>query len=207
MKVCALISGGKDSLFAIHCVVASGHEVVAVGHIAPSAGGEPDSEMYQSVATEGIKTVAAALELPLFVQVSKNKSNCSQLEYTPSDGDEVEDLLLLLDNVKSHHDITAVCCGALLSDYQRIRVESVCQRVGLVNLAPLWQVDQKTYIEDLTALGFHNILVKVASLGLNKKHIGATLESVTPHLINLEQKYGVHPAGEGMLVIIQIRSL
>ena len=103
MKVCALISGGKDSLFALHCVVASGHEVVALGHIAPESGGEPDSEMYQSVATEGIETIAEALELPLFVQYSKNKSKCSQMDYVPADGDEVEDLLLLLETVKSHH--------------------------------------------------------------------------------------------------------
>ena len=72
MRVCALISGGKDSIFALHCVVASGHDVVCLGHIAPSCGGEPDSEMYQSVATEGIKTVSEALEIPVIIQDTRS---------------------------------------------------------------------------------------------------------------------------------------
>ena len=54
--------------------VASGHEVICIGHISPEKGGEPDSEMYQSVATEGISLVAEALDLPLFLQSSKSKS-------------------------------------------------------------------------------------------------------------------------------------
>jgi len=64
-------------------------------------------------------------------------------------------------------------------------------------LAPLWQADQKTYINDLNALNFEIILVKVASLGLNQKHVGKSLDAVTPHLIKLQERYGVHPAGEG----------
>ena len=82
----------------------------------------------------GLKTVADALELPLFIQISENKSNCSKMNYIPSSGDEVEDLFLLLENVKTQHDIDAICCGALLSDYQRVRVESVCARLDIVNL-------------------------------------------------------------------------
>ena len=70
---------------------------------------------------------------------SRNKSNCSSMEYSPSENDEVEDLLKLLAKVKAEYEIGGVTCGALLSDYQRIRVESVCDRLSIVNLAPLWQ--------------------------------------------------------------------
>ena len=177
--------------------VASGHEVNCIGHISPEEGGEPDSEMYQSVATEGISLVAEALELPLFLQSSKSKSKCSTMDYKPSEGDEVEDLYLLLDRMKKEKQIEGICCGALLSDYQRIRVESVCSRLGLVSFAPIWQKDQKQYISDLNTLGFEVVIVKVAALGLNRKHVGKLLEDLTPTLLTLEEKYGVHPAGEG----------
>ena len=80
MRVLGLISGGKDSIFAIHCVVASGHEVVALGHITPSRGEEPDSEMYQSVATEGINFVAQALECRITIE-----SVLTCLKYTGAD--------------------------------------------------------------------------------------------------------------------------
>ena len=38
MRVLALISGGKDSIFAMHVVHASGHDIVVLGHISPSPG-------------------------------------------------------------------------------------------------------------------------------------------------------------------------
>lgn len=38
MRVLALISGGKDSIFAMHVVQASGHDIVVLGHISPSQG-------------------------------------------------------------------------------------------------------------------------------------------------------------------------
>lgn len=59
------------------------------------------------------------------------------------------------------------------------------------------KVDQQTYIEDLNALGFDVLIVKVASLGLDKKHVGQRLSGLTEHLIQLNQRFGVHPAGEG----------
>ena len=50
---------------------------------------------------------------------------------------------------------------------------------------------------DLNELEFEVILVKVAAIGLGKKHLGAKLSDVTDHLFKLEGQYGVHPAGEG----------
>jgi hypothetical protein len=38
--------------------------------------------------------------------------------------------------------VDAVASGAVLSTYQRTRVESVCERLGLQSLAFLWQVSQ-----------------------------------------------------------------
>jgi diphthine-ammonia ligase len=43
------------------------------------------------------------------------------------EGDEVEDLYKLLLKVKqAHPEVTAVACGAIFSNYQRLRVENVC---------------------------------------------------------------------------------
>ena len=61
---------------------------------------------------------------------------------------------------KMEYEIDAISCGALLSDYQRVRVENICSRLGLVNFAPLWQKDQSQYLEDLEAVGINSVIVK-----------------------------------------------
>ncbi|KAI0193847.1 hypothetical protein F4808DRAFT_356928 [Astrocystis sublimbata] len=54
--------------------------------------------------------------------------------------DETESLVPLLRSVlAAHPEANALCTGAILSTYQRTRVESVAIRLGLVPLSYLWQ--------------------------------------------------------------------
>jgi diphthine-ammonia ligase len=65
-------------------------------------------------------------------------------------GDEVEDMFVLLNEVKRQiPSVTAVSSGAIASDYQRLRVESVCSRLGLVSLAYLWKQDQSLLLQEM----------------------------------------------------------
>lgn len=67
LKVIALISGGKDSIYNIIQCIKHGHEVVAVANLyASDQGKEQDSYMYQSVGTNVAVYIAQALDLPLF---------------------------------------------------------------------------------------------------------------------------------------------
>ena len=61
---------------------------------------------------------------------------------------------------------TAVCSGAILSDYQRIRVEHVCSRLGLVSLAYLWRRDQAELLDQMVDLGLESVLIKVSQYPL-----------------------------------------
>lgn len=72
------------------------------------------------------------------------------LSYNMTPGDEVEDMLLLLKEVKKQiPSVSAVSSGAIASDYQRLRVESVCSRLGLVSLAYLWKQDQSFLLQQM----------------------------------------------------------
>ena len=72
------------------------------------------------------------------------------LAYRMTPGDEVEDMSILLREVKRQiPSITAVSSGAIASDYQRIRVENVCSRLGLVSLAYLWKQDQSLLLQEM----------------------------------------------------------
>jgi diphthamide synthase (EF-2-diphthine--ammonia ligase) len=46
-----------------------------------------------------------------------------------------------------------VATGAILSNYQRTRVEAVCMRLGLVSLAFLWQSDQAELLDEMIHAG------------------------------------------------------
>ena len=64
-----------------------------------------------------------------------------------------------------------------------------------------YKVDQSDYVDELNAMDFQVLIVKVASLGLNKKHVGKHLSEITSYLDQLKDSYGVHPAGEGIFLI------
>lgn len=74
------------------------------------------------------------------------------LSYRTTPGDEVEDMFILLNEVKRQiPSVSAVSTGAIASDYQRLRVESICSRLGLVSLAYLWKQDQSLLIEEMAS--------------------------------------------------------
>lgn len=59
-------------------------------------------------------------------------------------------MFILLKEVKQQiPSVTAVSSGAIASDYQRLRVESVCSRLGLISLAYLWKEDQSLLLQEM----------------------------------------------------------
>eukprot|EP00177_Eucheuma_denticulatum_P001224 GFKZ01002205.1.p1 GENE.GFKZ01002205.1~~GFKZ01002205.1.p1 ORF type:complete len:658 (+),score=58.07 GFKZ01002205.1:313-2286(+) len=199
MKVVALLSGGKDSCYTLLRARQHGHSIIAIAHIQPPPHTpEPDSHMYQSVASSAVNTLAEAFQLPLFTVQTAAKALSTAMTYTPTKNDEVEDLVTLLAKVKdAHPDLQAVCAGALWSDYQRLRVESAASRLSLLSLAYLWRRDQKELIREMIEVGLDAIVVKVAGIGLNESHLGKSISEMLPTLLKLEQMYGSHVCGEG----------
>ena len=207
LKVVGLISGGKDSLFSIlHCLK-NGHEIVALANLHPpkpeNGGGveDMDSYMYQTVGHSVIPLYKEALGLPLYRQeisgTAANQDKC----YGPAEGsyiedaDETEALLPLLRKVKAYHpEVNALSNGAILSDYQRTRVESVAIRLGLVPLSYLWQWpnlpphSQSSLLEDMASVGQEARIIKVASGGLDDSFLWQNVAD--PRTITLLEKAG-----------------
>ncbi|XP_005885831.1 PREDICTED: diphthine--ammonia ligase isoform X1 [Myotis brandtii] len=100
--------------------------------------------------------------------------------------------------VEEKEEVEGISVGAILSDYQRVRVENVCKRLNLQPLAYLWQRNQEDLLREMIASNIQAIIIKVAALGLSPdKHLGKTLDQMEPHLLELSKKYGVHVCGEG----------
>ncbi|TKA22444.1 hypothetical protein B0A50_07987 [Salinomyces thailandicus] len=188
LKVVALISGGKDSFFSIlHCQ-ANGHEVVALANLYPAACGDAvediDSYMYQTVGHAIIPLYEQALGLPLYRQeilgsaVNQRRSYGPEAVASNAGNDETESLVPLLQKVKAAHpEVNAVSTGAILSDYQRTRVESIAVRLGLNPLSYLWQWPSlppnhhSALLNDMAAVGQDSRIIKVASGGLDESFL------------------------------------
>ncbi|GAA5965691.1 hypothetical protein JCM3765_003218 [Sporobolomyces pararoseus] len=212
MKVIALLSGGKDSIYNLHHCILNNHEPVCVASLGPPEGqDELDSFMYQTVAHSGLATLAQALDLPFYSTSIRGKPLNQSSEYgsrsqIERDGisrgrggaeeeageeeDETEDLYRLLKLVKTEMpQVEAVAAGAILSNYQRVRVEHVCSRLGLASIAYLWQRDQKELLNEMVMSGQQSVLVKVAGAGLGVQHLGKTLAEMQPILHKLERSF------------------
>ena len=201
LNVIALISGGKDSLYSVlHCMQ-NGHEVVALANLYPPSkddspgadGGDMNSFMYQTVGHSIISLYEEALGLPLYRKEITGTAQRQHQDYdtstTISAHDETEDLFLLLQDVKEKiPHANAVCSGAILSTYQRTRVESVATRLGLTPLAYLWQypalpppperADSLTgLLDDMEAAECSSRLIKVASGGIKESMLWTNVAS------------------------------
>lgn len=199
MKFVALVSGGKDSCYAMHRCVEEGHHLVGLANLRPEGTDETDSYMYQTVAQNAVALYAQATGVALFERTLAGLATNTRLEYGDQvvEGDEVEDLYLLLLEARRQVHFEAVSCGAILSHYQSSRVQAVCKRLSLTLLAPLWQQDQHSLLKQMIDTRIEAIVVKVAALGLNPSHLGQTISEMYDQLVQLNHQYGLNVCGEG----------
>jgi len=205
MKVVCLVSGGKDSTYAAWLAQRSGHEIVALANLFTAQ--EVDSWMYQSAATDQVAVYAKCFGAPMYrspltagirpqddALLLQQPATVTSIEQI----DEVELLYTLLHRVKKDvPDLGGVVSGAILSNYQRLRIEHVCTRLGLVSIAPLWERHQDEALQEMIDLEIDAVLVKVAAYGLDKRHLGKSIAELQPYLRSLATKYGINVAGEG----------
>jgi diphthine-ammonia ligase len=160
---------------------------------------------YQSVGNEIIDLYAEAMQLPLYRADIKGCIKNTDLEYEPMhEDDEVEDLFRLvkfvIDEMKTKNGIIieGISSGAILSTYQKNRVENICKRLGLLSFAYLWARNQQELLDEMINSKIEAILIKVACLGLEpKKHLGKSLSELRPMLYDLQEKFGINMCGEG----------
>lgn len=221
LNVIALVSGGKDSFFSLlHCL-ANNHRVVALANLYPpgaSSTGKPledlNSYMYQTAGHGLAPLYSGVLGLPVFrreisglpVNPSKEYENVVYNQNDPQRVDETEDLMpLLLKILQQYPHANAVCSGAILSSYQRTRIESVARRLDLVPLSYLWQYpclpppSAGGLLDDMAAVGFDVRIVKVASGGLNEEMLWKNLmdRSIRAKVEKCMRRFGGSVLGEG----------
>ncbi len=180
MRVAALFSGGKDSVFSVYITQQYGWEVPHLVSLRPR---KPDSWMFHSVNIRQTRLLAEALRIPLVSRETEAEKET-----------ELDDLRKVLENL----DIDGVVSGAIASEYQRTRIERVCDQLGFKSFTPLWHKDQERLLRDQVHAGFHILVVGVFAEGFDETWLGRTIDLETiDDLVLLHKKHGINIAGEG----------
>lgn len=180
MKVAALFSGGKDSVFAIYIAEQHGWDITNLVTILPE---NKDSWMYHSVNIHLADKLSEAIGIPLTKRITKG---------------EKEEELKDLKNVLSELDIDGVVSGAIASEYQRTRIEKICYELRIKSFTPIWHKDQELILRNQINAGFKIAVVGVFAYGFDETWLGRIVsqESVD-ELVRLREKYSINIAGEG----------
>lgn len=157
-----------------------------------------NSFMYQTVGHQVIPLYAEATGLPLYrrpigggaVHTERDYAAAAAVDAAGEAEDETESMVPLLRSVLAHHpDANALSAGAILSTYQRTRVESIALRLGLTPLAYLWKYpvlpapplsaarEEAQLLQDMAAAGLDPRIIKVASGGLDESFLWENVAS------------------------------
>jgi predicted ATP pyrophosphatase (TIGR00289 family) len=174
------VSGGKDSTLSLYYALKEGYEVKYLVTIIPQ---REDSWMFHYPNIHLVDLFAEAVVIPLV------KGETAAIKEK-----EVEDLK----NVLATLPIDAVISGAIASQYQKSRIDKICQQLGLKSIAPLWQKNQLNLLKEIVALNFETIIIGVYAYGFDQTWLGRKIDATTiDDLIELNKKYGISLVGEG----------
>ncbi|MBU0614544.1 MAG: diphthine--ammonia ligase [Nanoarchaeota archaeon] len=146
-----------------------------------------DSFMFHTPAIDITSLQARSMGIPLVTGHTKGDKEA-----------ELKDLEKTIKKAKQEFNLHGIVTGALYSNYQRERIEKICDKLALKIFSPLWHIDQEDYMHTLIKNGFQVMITAVAAEGLSEKHVGRMIDySFLTFLKKLNEKIGLNVAGEG----------
>jgi ABC transporter with metal-binding/Fe-S-binding domain ATP-binding protein len=185
MKLGSLFSGGKDSTYAIYLAQKQGHEVTCLLSIFTKS---EESHLLHYPNLQWTKLQSQSMSIPqLTINSESNETD-----------DELFALEKLLQNAKDQFHIEGLVHGGIKSQFQKEKFESLCSKLDLVAITPLWNTEPEQYMNDLLNSNFVFIMITVSSDGLDDTWLGKEItKSDIVTLKNLSEKFGFNLNFEG----------
>lgn len=185
MKLAALFSGGKDSTYSIFKTMQKGHSVECLITISPKS---EESMLLHYPNIETTKTQASSMGIPQIYA----KSDSEKTEF------EIELLTKVLTQAKRDYHIEGLVQGGILSEYQKNNFNKVCEPLNLKLVSPIWNQDQKQYMQSLLDSNFSFIITSVSADGLDDTWLGKEITTENlEYLEKLSKQYGFNLNFEG----------
>jgi len=148
MRGVGLFSGGKDSTFALY-KVREEHEIVGLLTVISK---NRYSWMFHYPCIELAPLQAEAMRLPLTQVVTEGVKEA-----------ELDDLKRGLKSLRDKLGVEAVVSGAVASQYQRSRIDRLCEELNLTSLTPLWHQEPEGLLRGMLEAGFEVVFTAVAA--------------------------------------------
>lgn len=183
MKLGVLFTGGKDSTYSAF-LASKQNEIACLINLVSE---NKDSYMFHTIGSDVLGKQAEAMGFPLERFYTKGEKEL-----------ELADLKNAISSAKEKYGITGVVSGAIASNYQKSRVDSICRELGLESVAPLWGIDQGDYLKALLTESFEVVIIKVSAGGLGEEWLGRKIDDAAiSELLKLRDKFGINVSGEG----------
>ena len=184
-KKCAvLFSGGKDSCYSTYLAKEKGYELACLISVFSE---NPESYMFHTPNIKLVEQQAKVMEIPLIIQKTKGKKE-----------EELNDLEKAIKKAKEKYKIECVVTGAIASNYQKSRIQKICDNLNLKCINPLWNKDEIGYLNELIKNKFKVVIIGVFAYPLDKSWLGREIDKkFIDDVKHLKDKYKIHPAGEG----------
>ncbi len=185
-RICSLLSGGKDSNYALYRALEEGYKLACIASFIPR---REDSWMFHVPYVPVVFLQAKAMEtnVPVFL-----------LEVSGIKEREVEEAIEELKRIKRLVDFNVIVGGGLASRYQLERVKRIASTVGVDIYSPSWGVDQRDYMKLIVREGFEFIITRITTMGLPPSFLGKIISyEDVEEIIKLSRKYGFNPSFEG----------
>ena len=185
MKLACLFSGGKDSTYAIHLAEKQGHDVVCLLSIFPKS---EESHLLHHPNLKWTKLQSESMKIPQLTIISNSDETDNELIVMEK----------LLQDAKKQFQIDGLVHGGIKSNFQKEKFESLCLKLNLVSIAPLWETDPNEYMNELLDSNFHFMMISVSSDGLDEQWLGKLISKSDIEILNtLSDKFGFNLNFEG----------
>lgn len=187
-----LFSGGKDAYLAMLLAREQGIEVTELVTVASSHG----SYLYHVPAIDAVAVIAQAITLDhhriqLETRLPGDVMSDTAARY------EVAPLKAWLEAAATE-GLEGIISGVIASQYQYDILENLTEDIGIELVTPLWQTSGTAVLDAIGTNHLEVDIVAVAAEGLDRSWLGRRLDGHTrAELIELSERYGIHPAGEG----------
>ena len=111
---------------------------------------------------------------------------------------ELSLLETLLQNAIDQYHIDGLVHGGIKSKFQKEKFENICSKLNLSVVAPLWDTEPESYMNELIDSKFNFVMTTVSSDGLDDSWLGKIIsKSDIVMLKSLSEKFGFNLNFEG----------